>query len=457
MLWTKLKSRMIKYQNQIISEGDINITYKKMIVLAEYFAKKISGKKCCGILCRSELNAAIAVMACIAAGVTAVPLSYRYGENHCKKILEAVSPDALILDDKNDDLTVQNIENSEYKAPSNPPVLIMCTSGTTGNPKCIMLSKENIISNLKDVARYFKINKRDKILISRPLYHCAVLTDEFLISLIKGVQIRFLSENFNPMKILNTIRENRITTFCATPTILNMLALLTNNTANLGLKNIVVSGECMGKYVGEGIARIFPQCKIYHVYGLTEACPRVSYLPPKQFKRNCDCVGKPLKSLKIKITDESGNPVKKDKVGMLWVKGGSVMQGYYNDCKLTEKTLRDGWLRTGDMAKIQKNGYLKIMGRSDDLIIRAGMNIYPREIENALKSDARTREVLAYEYRENGVKIGLKISGEFQDVNDVRRLCKTVLPEYQMPSKIVLLEELPKNATGKVLRGVQND
>ena len=149
MLWTKLKSRMIKYQNQIISEGDINITYKKMIVLAEYFAKKISGKKCCGILCRSELNAAIAVMACIAAGVTAVPLSYRYGENHCKKILEAVSPDALILDDKNDDLTVQNIENSEYKAPSNHRYLLCVRREQPAIPNVLCFQRKILFRILK--------------------------------------------------------------------------------------------------------------------------------------------------------------------------------------------------------------------------------------------------------------------------------------------------------------------
>ena len=116
------------------------------------------------------------------------------------------------------------------------------------------------------------------------------------------------------------------------------------------------------------------------------------------------------------------------------------------------------WLCTGDIAILNDYGLIEIKGRKDDLIIRAGMNIYPQEIEAALKTDDRVREVLVYKYdnKFTGVEIGMKISGEFSNVKEVQKLCTQILPTYQIPSQIELLDQLKKNASGKIIRGVQN-
>lgn len=133
---------------------------------------------------------------------------------------------------------------------------------------------------------------------------------------------------------------------------------------------------------------------------------------------------------------------------MLWVSGGNVMAGYYNDPGRTAEVLADGWLCTGDIALINDAGLLKIMGRSDDLIIKAGMNIFPREIEDALKADPRVRDVFAYGYGGTfGVQIGLDIAGDFGDVSEVRELCRRRLPAYQMPAEIVLADGLAKSCS----------
>ena len=130
------------------------------------------------------------------------------------------------------------------------------------------------------------------------------------------------------------------------------------------------------------------------------------------------------------------------------------MAGYYNSPKETERVLRDGWLCTNDIAVITPEGLLKIKGRSDDLIIRAGMNIYPAEIENTLKRDGRVREALAYkvETTHMGTQIGLKIVGDFRSIDEVKQLCGKLLPKYQMPMVMEILDELPKNGSGKVIR-----
>lgn len=457
LLWKTIKADLLKYKNQIICEKNISLTFENIVNFCEPFSKKLYGKKCCAILCNSEMTASIALLSCFAAGVTAVPLSTRYGDLHCQKILDFLSPDTLITD-KDGELKVINLENSKYKTPHKHPALIMCTSGTTGQPKGVMLSDENILTNVKDITSYFKIDSTDSILISRPLYHCAVLTGEFLTSIRKGVKIFFYSQNFNPHLLLNELSENKITTFCGTPTLINMLARFKKKNTDLNIKNICVSGECMSQKVADNIINVFPDVNIYHVYGLTEACPRVCYLPPRLFKDYPCSVGFTLDSISYKIITSSNKMAEINEEGILWIKGKNIMLGYYEQPKLTKQILKNGWLCTGDIAILNDHGLIEIKGRKDDLIIRAGMNIYPQEIESVLKTDERVREVLVYKYdnKFTGVEIGMKISGEFSTVDEVQKLCTQILPTYQIPSRIELLDELKKNASGKIVRGVQN-
>ena len=451
-LWKYLKKKMLLYRQQQICEDKRVMTFGDAITYVESFSFKLYGVKCCAILCESEMAAGIALLSCFAAGVTALPLSKRYGQLHCQKVLDVISPDAMITD-VNGELKVSYLREHSYKVRDVHPALIMCTSGTTGLPKGAMLTETNILTNVADIARYFKMDSSDTILIARPLYHCAVLTGEFLTALIKGVKIRFYSGKFNPTQMLVFLSEYGITAFCGTPTLLNIMARFKRDQTNI-LKHICVSGECMSFETGIAIADAFPEADIYHVYGLTEACPRVSFLPPHLFRRYADCVGLPLKNVSLRVVTEQGTMAQTNEIGILWVKGRNVMAGYYNNPEKTSEVLKDGWLCTGDRALINESGLLKIKGRNDELIIKAGMNIYPQEIENALKKDPRVREVLAWGEQDakTGVQIVLSIVGDFCDVGEVQALCRACLPAYQIPSRIHLLDELPKNGSGKIVR-----
>ncbi len=450
-LWNYLRNKMLQNPNQIVCESEAKMTYKEIVTFAEMFSKQLKGIKCCAILCNNEMLSALALISCFAAEVTAVPLSMRYGELHCNKILDTISPDAIITD-FDGELQVTLIKNALYKEPSIHPALIMCTSGTTGKPKGAMLSEKNIITNVSDIADYFNIGSADTILISRPLYHCAVLTGEFLTGLIKGVKICFYSESFNPPKMLELIKKYEITAFCGTPTLLSMMARFIRAQSTT-LKHICISGECMSASVGFKICDAFNKCAIYHIYGLTEACPRVSYLPPELFRKYPDCVGLPLKSVELKILNADGKICAENEEGVLWVKGDNVMLGYYEEPDKTKKVLDNGWLCTGDIAFINECGLLKIKGRNDQMIIKAGMNIYPTEIEESMKIDSRVKEVLVFGFESKfGTQIGMKIAGDFSSVDEIKQLCLECLPTYQIPASIELLEELPRNGSGKILR-----
>lgn len=452
-LWKHLKSKMQRNLRQEICENDAVMTYEDMIIFAEQFAIRLKGLKCCAIMCRSEMAASIALLSCFAAEVTAVPLSERYGDLHCKKILDAISPEAVITD-MNGTFQILRIADASYEEPEARPALIMCTSGTTGVPKGAMLTETNVLTNVSDIALYFAMDSNDTILIARPLYHCAVLTGEFLTALIKGAKIRFYSGSFNPALLLELLSKHKITAFCGTPTLLSMMARFKRNDDRNSLKHICISGECMSLETGRYIADAFPNADIYHIYGLTEACPRVAYLPPPLFRENADCVGIPLRSVSIKVLSDTGKLAKPNEIGMLWVKGDNVMSGYYNDPMKTAEVLKDGWLCTGDLALITTKSLLKIMGRKDDLIIKAGMNIYPQEIEGALKTDPRVRELYVCGYKDEklGMQIALNIVGDFLDVSEVKELCRSKLPAYEMPRKINLVDQLSKNGSGKIIR-----
>lgn len=453
ILWQHLRRKMLQHATQVVLEKNAKMTYEELVIFAESLSEKLKGERCCAIYCESELSCAMALLGCFAANVTAVPLSYRYGEKHCEKILKHISPTCVITENA-EGLGIYQIEDSEYLCPAKRPALIMYTSGTRGIPKGAMLSETAIITNVTDIGDYYALSESDTLLIARPLYHCAVLTGEFLTALTKGTKIVFCSENFNPTQLLSLMKEQSVTAFGSTPTVLRTLARFAKAQGSPSLRHLVISGECLSEGVARTIRDAFPKTSIYHVYGLTEASPRVAFLPPDQFDQFPESVGQPLNSVQLQIRNPNGTQAPNGTEGILWVRGKNVMQGYYKNLAKTRATLQKGWLCTGDIAVIERNGWLKIKGRNDDLIIRSGMNIYPAEIEGELKQDSRTRDALIYkiENEKHGTQIGLRISGDFLNEREVREMCSSLLAPYQMPNLIDLVENLPHNGSGKTVR-----
>jgi acyl-CoA synthetase (AMP-forming)/AMP-acid ligase II len=443
MLYEFIKYRMLEHPDQIVSDGSKTLTYSEVLERAEELGDQLTEEKY-GLLCDSDFDTAISLLACFCARKTAIPLSKKYGEKHVSRIIEKVQIAHLLTSSG----VVRISDSMQEPEDLTDVALIMCTSGTTGMPKGAMITEENLVANLNDIEKYFLINNTDHILIARPLYHCAVLTGELLISLIKGLQISFFSEGFIPQRIISVVKDQKATVLCGTPTLFYHLAALKSKSKNpLDLRVIVVSGECMTQKAAESIRRAFSNSKIYNVYGLTEASPRACYLPPEEFDINPLSVGIPLTSLKAKIEDNE-----------LLLKGGSIMRGYYNDPDATAKAIRNGWLYTGDIAERDENGRVYIKCRRDNMIIRSGMNIYPQEIENALKQDERIRDVLAYGEKNETVseKIHIKVIAELSK-SEVFEVCRKLLSSYQLPDVIDIVDEIPKNASGKVIRNAKGN
>lgn len=438
MIFNYIKNSMLKHPEQTISDETSTITYKQLIDYAERFGKKLTKQKY-GLLFKSELETAKALLSCLYAKKTAVILSEKYGKVHNDKIINSIKLSHILTD--NDILSLS--ECDEYEDLSNI-ALIMCTSGTTGYPKGAMITYENLLTNLIDIESYFHINNRDHIFISRPLYHCAVLTGEFLISLLKGLQITFYSGSLLSAKTIKLFNEKNCNVFCGTPSMFHYLSLVNlKSTTPIKPRIITISGECMNETTAKIIRDAFPNTIIYSVYGLTEASPRVCYLPPDKFDEFPLSIGIPLNSLEIKIVDNE-----------LLVKGKSIMKGYYNDIAATKSTIVDGWLHTGDIAEQDDKGMYYIKCRKDNMIIRAGMNIYPQEIENTLKKHPKIKDVLVFGSRDSSLtdKINIRVVVEKLTVSDIFEICKNNLSSYQMPDSIEIVTKILKNASGKVMR-----
>lgn len=446
-LWKYVKKSLLKHYDQKLVDDKIIISYSEIIKMVNDYSFIVESEKSCVILCDSQLMEGIAMLTCIYAGVTAIPASVNYGIQHYTNIVETIKPTAII---KNDGKKLYKIKTGlNYAIPPKKTALIMCTSGTSGKPKGVMLSEKNILVNLKSILNYFKITSNDTILIYRSLCHIAVFTGEFLTSIMKGVKVIFYSKRFMPCLIHSIIDKERISVLCGTPSIFELM-LRTKH--SMPLRVICVSGEPLSLSLANKLANHYQSSEIYHVYGLTEAAPRVSYLPPELFDSHGTSVGKPVRYVSIKILKEDGSRAATGEYGILYIKGKNIMIGYYNDFCLTKLKFHKKWFSTGDIAWIDEFGLLNIKGRKDNMIIRAGLNIYPLDIENRILKDERVNLCRVYSYKDSFdiTQIGLNISGKFNDIEDVRNLCKEILYSYEMPRKITIIDKTNLNEFGKI-------
>ncbi len=414
-IWCFLKKRMKRFGNlTAFTEG--KISYRQLIKLVE--CKQRSKKKQALIIDdRSRLNQAINILKVIAKGDVAVPVEKSYGEKREVDIRRIISK-----------------SNDNFKNTS----VILFTSGTTGKPKGVKLSHKGIIKNIIAINKYFKVKKGNKILISRPLSHSAVLTGELLFGLYKGLEIDFYEEIFQPNRLAKYIDEKNVEIFCCTPTLIYHIFHYIKGSS---LQNIVLSGERLS----ERVIKVLKDSnnkniRFYNVYGLTENSPRVSALPYKKFFLKPGSIGKPLSHTKIKIENNE-----------LLLKSPSLMQGYIEDSLKTQEKYKKGYFCTGDLAMKDKEGYLYVLGRKDNMIIRSGMNIYPCEIEDAAMQieGVRNCKVFGKDDVCYGQKICMKISCDISEAL-LRKMFVARLPPYLVPDEIILSNNFELTESGKV-------
>lgn len=337
--------------------------------------------------------------------------------------------------------------------------MIIYTSGTTGTPKGAMLSHGNLLSNIQAVCDELPTGPTKKFLVFLPMFHSFTLTVNLLIPAFMGASLRIFQgvKPFNP--IIKSLVLERIDYFISIPLVYNTLvkARIPWYLKMIWGKRIYVSGG--GPLPGDTLEKFSKRFRgnLIEGYGLSEASPVVS-LNPLNAERP-GSIGKPLPNLQVKIVDEDLVEVPVGSEGELIVRGPNVMKGYYKRPDDTEQTLINGWLRTGDVARCDEDGYLYIVDRIKDMIIVKGINVYPREIEELLYKHQLVEHaaVIGQADEHSGeVPIGYIVLAEGQERDNAEQTLKKYLRQhlanYKIPRHIHVIDELPLNATGKVLK-----
>lgn len=474
-MWINIKKALLSNKESWFSDGESKYSYWQICEIAEKNAETLreklnTGTKC-GVLCENEMMTAIGILSCWAAQMIPVPMSMNYGEHSCRNIIASSELKYLVSDcaKYGERLLVCTYEmkekrwNGEFEQQGFDRELenvaaIMNTSGTTGMPKGVMITNDGMWRNVLNIAEYFKISKGENILIARPLYHCAVMSGEFLISLYKGLNLVFFRGEYNPIGVVRYINQYNIRVMCGTPTLFVQISNYVNRIKQkLQLRVIALSGEVLTSKNAQIIRRTFATTEIYNVYGLTEASPRVSYLPPDKFDECPESVGIPLRDTQITIRDNEGNIVKKNIIGNIYVESKGLMKGYYRSIEETLNKLTSFGLNTGDVGYLNDDGYLFILSRTDDMIILGGMNIYPAEVEKIILEFPFVLETIVYGMQsERGQRIATNIvlRDEYKDItkHDVMQAFSKKMPKYLIPSTLQILDKLERNGSGKLVR-----
>ena len=333
--------------------------------------------------------------------------------------------------------------------------VILYTSGTTGTPKGVALSHANLESNARASASLFELDRERWSVGVLPLSHSYGLT-VMNAGHILGTRSALLRW-FNPEEVLRTIQEFRAEAMSGVPTMFVYLLNYPGASAyDTSTMRVWGSGAApLPVEVVEPFERRFGG-KLLEGYGLTEASPVVT-AHRLSGVRKLGSVGQPIPGVTVSIRDDDDRALPVDEVGEVCVQGPNVMVGYYRNPEETAKTIRGGWLRTGDMGRLDADNYLYIVERKKDLIIRGGFNIYPRDVEEALYAFPGVAEAAVIGLPdtlmgEEVVAFVVLKPGQAATADEVAGFCQTRLAKYKCPKEIRFVDALPKSPVGKILR-----
>lgn len=334
--------------------------------------------------------------------------------------------------------------------------VLIYTSGTTGFPKGAMLTHKNLISNAYQCNEILVLNKKDRMMLFLPMFHSFTELVCMVLPVYMGIRTVILPK-IDASKIKKSLIKDRPTIMIGVPTVFNSMAQakLTGLKRKLNPVRLYVSGAApLAQDILNRFIHLY-QRPLIEGYGLSEASPVVSVNLPG--KEKALSVGKPLPGIDVKIVDDNEREVKPGNVGEIILRGDNVMKGYWKQPEETEKTLRNGWLFTGDMGKIDEDGFLYIVDRKKDMLLYRGQNIYPREIEEVLYNHPKVKEcaVVGIKDAQKGeipkAYISLK-AGEKATEKEMKDYLKEKIANYKLPRYIQFLDDLPKTPTGKILK-----
>lgn len=340
------------------------------------------------------------------------------------------------------------------------PACIHYTSGTTGDPKGVLLSHGNFVSNARAISGYLDLQAEDSILTILPFcyaYGSSVLHSHIAV----GARVVIDRGFAFPHVVMQRAAAEKVTGFAGVPsTFALLLARVDLGQYDLStLRYVTQAGGAMSPALVQRLQDALPGKRIFVMYGQTEATSRLSYLPPERLGEKLGSVGIAIPGVRLEVRDDTGSAVAPGQVGRVFARGPNVMTGYWRNPQATDRVLQDGWLDTGDVGYLDAEGYLYLSGRRTDIIKVGAHRVHPQDVENVIAELEEVAEVVVAGVEDPVLGEVIKayvISREPGGLSElrVRRHCLEQLAAYKVPKHVALVSELPRTASGKIRRAV---
>ena len=334
--------------------------------------------------------------------------------------------------------------------------VLLYTSGTTGRPKGAELTHANLLRNVEVTqSDLLRLTSDDVVLGGLPLFHSFGQTVTLNTTIAAGASLLLLPR-FDPAAALRLLSKHQATVFAGVPTMYGALMATPDAPALPRLRTCVSGGAALPVEVLHQFEERFA-CPVLEGYGLSETSPVASFNRPDQLRKP-GSIGTPVTGVEMRVVDAEGAPMPVGEVGEIAIRGHNVMKGYWRNPEATAAVLsEDGWFRTGDLARLDEDGYFFIVDRKKDLIIRGGFNVYPREVEEVLYEHPAVAEVavIGVPHPDLGEEVAAAIAlrpGATATEVELRDFVKAQVAPYKYPRFVWLEAALPKGATGKILK-----
>jgi acyl-CoA synthetase (AMP-forming)/AMP-acid ligase II len=335
---------------------------------------------------------------------------------------------------------------------------LVYTSGTTGHPKGVMLSHRNLETNTNAICAYLAINERDRSLCVLPFsysYGASVLHSH----LATGATLVAEKSFMYPHRVLERMVAERVTSFAGVPSTFYLLLRRTDLAAYdlSSLRYVTQAGGRMDPDRIRQLRDLIPEADFVVMYGQTEATARLAYVPPDQLDRKVGSAGKAIPGVELRVRDYAGRDLEVGDLGEVCARGENVMMGYWADPQETEKVLRDGWLRTGDLGHMDAEGYLFLTGRAREMIKTGAHRVSPAEIEEVIHSVAGVDDVAVVGMDDDVLGEAIKAcvistTPTARLKQDVQKACRDRLPLFKVPKVVEFKTDFPRTASGKIRR-----